>query len=159
MLESFDFLTLMKLIWGIPVNMRFNYRTNIIKLKRLVNVSVLIMIIISGCGPKEIAPQKMDMNKPESVEQKVFKSMTPQKEHLIVAMKNIFSDDKKRISHALSVLEYAEYLHGIEGGDPNVVVAAAVLHDIGIREAERKYGSSAGIYQEIEGPPIARGIM
>ena len=36
---------------------------------------------------------------------------------------------------------------------------AAVLHDIGIHEAERVHGSSAGRYQEIEGPPIARGIM
>ena len=40
-----------------------------------------------------------------------------------------------------------------------VVRAAAVLHDIGIREAERKHGSSAGKYQEVEGPPIARRIL
>ncbi|MFC1538357.1 HD domain-containing protein [Candidatus Latescibacterota bacterium] len=81
------------------------------------------------------------------------------KERLIKSMKNTFGDDRKRISHALSVLAYAEELHGIEGGDRDVVTAAAVLHDIGIHEAERKYGSTAGKYQEIEGPPIARRIM
>ena len=40
-----------------------------------------------------------------------------------------------------------------------VVRAAAIFHDIGIHEAERKHGSSAGRYQEIEGPPIAREIL
>ena len=34
-----------------------------------------------------------------------------------------------------------------------------LLHDIGIHEAERKYKSTAGSYQEIEGPPIARKIL
>ena len=43
-----------------------------------------------------------------------------------------------------------------EGGDPRIVVAAAVLHDIGIQEAERKHGSSGPQGQELEGPPIAR---
>ena len=85
--------------------------------------------------------------------------MTPLKDRLIGEMKNMFGDDHKRISHALDVLGYAEYLQGIEGGERDVVVAAAVLHDIGIQEAERKHGSSAGKYQEIEGPPIARRIM
>ncbi len=36
---------------------------------------------------------------------------------------------------------------------------AAILHDIGIKESERKYNSSAGNYQEIEGPPIARELL
>ena len=40
-----------------------------------------------------------------------------------------------------------------------MVAAAALLHDIGIHAAERKYGSSAGVYQEKEGPPIARKVM
>ncbi|MFC1490300.1 HD domain-containing protein [Candidatus Latescibacterota bacterium] len=85
--------------------------------------------------------------------------MVPLKERLIDSMKNIFGDDRKRISHAMSVLAYAENLQSIEGGNKDVVVAAAILHDIGIHEAERKYNSSAGKYQEIEGPPIAREIM
>jgi len=39
------------------------------------------------------------------------------------------------------------------------VVAAALLHDIGIKEAERKHGSAAPKFQELEGPPIARRIL
>ncbi|KKL54226.1 hypothetical protein LCGC14_2267540, partial [marine sediment metagenome] len=67
--------------------------------------------------------------------------------------------DQRRIDHALAVLNYAEQIQAAEGGDPLVVKAAAILHDIGIHEAERKYNSSAGKYQEIEGPPIARKIL
>jgi hypothetical protein len=85
--------------------------------------------------------------------------MTALKDRLIAEMKNVFGNDQKRISHALSVLDHAEYLQSCEGGDRDVVIAAAALHDIGIHEAERKYGSSAGKYQEIEGSPIARGLM
>ena len=40
-----------------------------------------------------------------------------------------------------------------------MVIGAGVLHDIGIHQAEKKYGSGGGKYQEIEGPPIAREIL
>ncbi len=81
------------------------------------------------------------------------------RDKLIEEMKKVFGRDQKRIKHALSVLNYAEQIQAAEGGDPLVVKAAAILHDIGIQEAERKYGSSAGKYQEIEGPPIAERIL
>jgi putative nucleotidyltransferase with HDIG domain len=80
-------------------------------------------------------------------------------ERLIVEMKNIFGSDQRRIEHAMAVLNYAEQILSVEGGDPLVVKATAILHDIGIHEAERKYSSSAGKYQEIEGPSIARKIL
>jgi hypothetical protein len=38
-------------------------------------------------------------------------------------------------------------------------LSAAYLHDIGIHEAERKHNSNSGKWQEIEGPPIATGIL
>ena len=78
---------------------------------------------------------------------------------LISEMKNIFGDDTKRINHALSVLNFAEKIQAAEGCDALVVKASAILHDIGIQQAERKYNSSAGKYQEIEGPPIAEKIL
>lgn len=34
-----------------------------------------------------------------------------------------------------------------------------MLHDIGIHQAQKKYGSTIGKYQEKEGPPIARRIL
>ena len=78
---------------------------------------------------------------------------------LISAMKDLFGSDERRIAHAMKVLEYAEEILAGESGSALVVRAAAILHDIGIPEAERKYGSSAARYQEIEGPPVARRIM
>jgi putative nucleotidyltransferase with HDIG domain len=81
------------------------------------------------------------------------------RDELIDEMKKVFAGGQKRIDHALAVLNYAEQIQTAEGGDPLVVKAAAILHDIGILEAERKYGSSVGKYQEIEGPPIAEQIL
>jgi putative nucleotidyltransferase with HDIG domain len=81
------------------------------------------------------------------------------RDKLIDEMRKVFAGDQKRINHALAVLNYAEQIQAVEGGDSLVVKAAAILHDIGILEAERKYGSSAGKYQEIEGPPIAEQIL
>ncbi len=78
---------------------------------------------------------------------------------LIAAMKGVFGDDRRRIGHALSVLERAKEIMAGEGGNPRVILSAAVLHDIGIHAAEQKHGSAAGRWQEIEGPPIAEGIM
>ncbi len=81
------------------------------------------------------------------------------REQLIAEMKAYFENDQRRIDHALKVLAYAEQILTIEPADPMTVKEAAILHDIGIPQAERKHGSSAGKYQEIEGPPIAREIM
>jgi HD superfamily phosphodiesterase len=81
------------------------------------------------------------------------------KENIDAEMRRVFGDDRKRIAHALSVLSFVDRILLEEPGDPEVVVTAALLHDIGIHEAERKHGSNAGRYQEIEGPPIARRIL
>lgn len=79
---------------------------------------------------------------------------------LIAAMKRVFGTDQKRIDHAFQVLHEArEIIRQENGTDPKVVMAAAILHDIGILEAEKKHGSSAGVYQEAEGPAIAKPIM
>lgn len=80
-------------------------------------------------------------------------------EDLLTEMRNLLGQDQKRIDHALAVLDYAQRLQEKEGGDILVIQAAALLHDIGIHEAEKKYGSAAGKYQEIEGPPIAQSIL
>jgi HD superfamily phosphodiesterase len=81
------------------------------------------------------------------------------KDKLIEQMKGIFGSDEKMINHTLNVLDCAEQIQLTEGGDIFIVTASAILHDIGIHEAERKHGSNAGKYQEIEGPPIATNIL
>ncbi len=81
-------------------------------------------------------------------------------DRLIRQMRDIFGDDQRRIDHTLNVLKYAEtIIEGQSGISGLVVRAAAILHDIGIHEAERKHRSAAGKYQEIEGAPIARRIL
>jgi len=83
----------------------------------------------------------------------------PIQEQLLQEMEAYFGPDQRRINHARQVTAYAEQILEAEGGDYAVVMAAAILHDIGIHEAERKYHSAAGHYQEIERPPIAQAIM
>lgn len=75
------------------------------------------------------------------------------------AMKEFFGSDERRINHALAVLDHARTIHSVEGGEPKVILAAAILHDVGIPASEEKYGSIDGHYQEKEGPPIAREIL
>ena len=89
----------------------------------------------------------------------VGKEISAIREKLTDEMKKVFGEDQKRIEHALTVLNYAEQIQAAEGGDPLVVKAAAILHDIGIIQAERKHGSTAAKYQEIEGLIIAREIL
>jgi hypothetical protein len=74
-------------------------------------------------------------------------------------MEAYFGSDQRRIKHALRVTEYARKLLYKEPGDHELVMATALLHDIGIPESERKYGSAAGNLQEIEGPPVARAML
>jgi hypothetical protein len=71
-----------------------------------------------------------------------------------------FGSDLRRINHSLKVYAFAKTLSG--GIDPNereTLLLAAILHDIGIRNAELKYSSSTGEYQEVEGPPVAREML
>jgi hypothetical protein len=81
------------------------------------------------------------------------------KEQLIAVMEAYFGDDAPRIEHAKKVTEYAERIMAAEGGDAGVIIAAGVLHDIGIHAAEWQHGSIAGQFQELEGPPIARELL
>ena len=70
--------------------------------------------------------------------------------------------DAKRIQHFLKVYTYADLISHLEHIPPSThttLITAAVLHDIGIHAAEKKYGSTSGIYQEQEGPAPARDIL
>jgi len=81
------------------------------------------------------------------------------KDRVAVEMKLYFKQDFKRIGHSARVARYAEQLVRSENGDPAVALTAAYLHDIGAKEAERKYQSTEAQYQELEGPPVAREIL
>jgi putative nucleotidyltransferase with HDIG domain len=82
------------------------------------------------------------------------------KDKVAAAMRAYFGSDSRRIRHAEAVAEQAEQIGRREADcDMPVVMACAYLHDIGIREAERKFNSSAARYQHSEGPPVAREIL
>ncbi|PLX50438.1 MAG: phosphohydrolase [Desulfobulbaceae bacterium] len=81
------------------------------------------------------------------------------KEQVKAAMEAYFGDDQRRIAHAYKVADYAEQINRYEQGNPAIIMACAYLHDIGIKEAERKFNSTAARYQHQEGPPIAEKIL
>lgn len=73
-----------------------------------------------------------------------------------------FGNDIRRINHALKVYSFCRVIGNMENLNRNEMLTlelASILHDIGIKESERKYNSSAGNYQEIEGPPIAKKLL
>ena len=73
-----------------------------------------------------------------------------------------FESDIVRINHALKVYSFARNIAIFEDLPDEkfrVLEIASILHDIGIKESERKYNSSAGNLQEIEGPPVARELL
>ena len=70
--------------------------------------------------------------------------------------------DTKRIEHTLKVYGYAQLLGIAESLNEKtleILELTALLHDIGIHVAEKKYGKSTSHYQETEGPPVAREIL
>ncbi len=72
------------------------------------------------------------------------------------------SPDVTRINHFLKVYSFAKMIgegEHLSQKEQYILEIAAVLHDIGIMESERKYGSCDGKYQEIEGPVIARNLL
>lgn len=70
--------------------------------------------------------------------------------------------DPRRVQHLMKVYAFCRILgqsEGLDGQAQNILEAAAILHDIGIHEAERKHGSSAGKWQEAEGPAVAAPLL
>lgn len=77
-------------------------------------------------------------------------------------MTNYYAGDSARIHHFLKVHSFAKWIGEEEGLDQETLEtleAAALVHDIGIKIAEEKYGSDAGPLQEKEGPAVAKQIL
>ncbi|MEN8904612.1 MAG: HD domain-containing protein [Clostridiales bacterium] len=82
--------------------------------------------------------------------------------YIINEMIMFFQRDLKRINHALKVFGYAEAIMSKENLNDKQqfnLRISSILHDIGIKDALNKYGSSIGKYQEIEGPQRAKKIL
>lgn len=84
----------------------------------------------------------------------------------IVLLKNkmieYFGNDTKRINHFLKVHSFGTLIGRLENVSQETLLkieTATLVHDIGIKVAEEKYGSCNGKQQELEGPPIARKML
>ncbi|MGO5116344.1 HD domain-containing protein [Candidatus Avoscillospira sp. LCP25S3_F1] len=81
---------------------------------------------------------------------------------LTLKMMEFNREDPKRIQHFMKVHRFAQMIGQMEHLDDHtqfVTECAALVHDIGIRPAEEKYGSSSGKLQEQEGPTHARRML
>lgn len=81
---------------------------------------------------------------------------------VINAMITYYAGDIQRINHFLKVYGFAKTIGEMEGlrdSAQEVLEIAAITHDIGIKNSEKKYSSSAGIHQQKEGPPEARKLL
>lgn len=82
--------------------------------------------------------------------------------NVICEMTKYYAGDLKRINHFMKVYAYAKTIGELEGLDERtleILEVTAVVHDIGIKLSEKKYNSSAGHYQQIEGPVIAKPML
>ena len=78
------------------------------------------------------------------------------------AMIAYYSGDPKRVQHFVKVHAFAKLIAEKENLSENevfVIEIAALVHDIGIKNAEIKYHSSMGKYQEKEGPSEAKKLL
>ena len=81
---------------------------------------------------------------------------------LIEEMIKYYKGAPKRIQHFLKVYEFASMIgrmENIDSGVQHILETAAIVHDIGIKKCEKKYGKCDGSLQEKEGPAIAAKML
>lgn len=81
---------------------------------------------------------------------------------LSLAMISYNIADPMRIQHTTKVHAYARLIGLGEELDEEtqfILESAALVHDIGIRASEKKYGHQNGKLQEQEGPAVARDLL
>lgn len=81
---------------------------------------------------------------------------------LIKTMISYYADDPCRIQHFMKVHNFAHVIGKLENlGDEeqHILETAAIVHDIGIKVSEEKYGDADGKHQELEGPVIAGAML
>lgn len=81
---------------------------------------------------------------------------------LLMKMSRFDAGNPKRIQHFVKVYSLTHLIGVREGLDAQmlrILDMASILHDIGIRPAEEKYGRCDGPLQEKEGPAYARAML
>lgn len=82
--------------------------------------------------------------------------------NIINEMIKYYNTDIRRINHFMKVYAFAKAIGENEGLDERtqkILEVTAIVHDIGIKVSEEKYGCSDGKYQEKEGPSVAEKML
>ena len=117
-------------------------------------------------APKQAMVQALqkefDLSLDESDIVEIQQDSQSRERNLIGKMIDYYEGDPKRVQHFLKVYEFARLIGEAEELPKDtltVLKTAAIVHDIGIKVSEQKYDSSAGKYQEQEGPAIAEPML
>lgn len=81
---------------------------------------------------------------------------------LIMKMTEYYSGQPQRIQHFMKVFSYSRMIGEMEhisDEEQEILETAAIVHDIGIKVSEEKYGDSHGKHQEEEGPAVAEVML
>lgn len=81
---------------------------------------------------------------------------------LILEMTHYYAGQPHRIQHFMKVYGYAKLIgeeERIDARTQEILNAAAIVHDIGIKKSEEIYGDSIGSHQEELGPAIAENML
>lgn len=83
-------------------------------------------------------------------------------ERLFQEMFAWFAGDPEQIQHFVKVHSFSRRIglaERLDARTQQILEAAAIVHDVGIRPSREKYASGAGNYQELEGPPVAAPML
>lgn len=100
--------------------------------------------------------------RPDLLNQIEVDAENDKKDKLICEMIKYYCGDPKRIQHFMKVHEFSSLIGRMEkldSGMQYILEIAAIVHDIGIKKCEKKYGKCDGKLQEIEGSALARKML
>ena len=81
---------------------------------------------------------------------------------LITEKIRYYAGDPKRVQHFIKVYTFAKMIgekEKLPAGEQFILETAAIVHDIGIKPAEDKFGQCGGKLQEQEGPAVAQKLL
>ncbi len=111
---------------------------------------------------KEQSLKRTMERRPELLDNKTYSDRAEMIAKLMNMMTEYFNGDPKRIQHFTKVYAYAKNIGVLENIDSDtafILETAAIVHDIGIKKGEEKYGRCDGKIQEELGPYEAEKIL